>query len=325
MHESSVGSVEHRIGTTGLVALEVVRGSVRVRGSDGEDARVTVRSGGGHDPRAFLKVNRLADSLLVDVRGAPWSGAGAGLRGDIRSVDLDVAMPRGGRLDVNGISADVRVSGVMGDQRHRSVSGDLEATGVFGSFTAQVVSGHVRVEGGTYRYEGVSTSGGTHIRADRLVATRVRSVSGDVALAAAFEPEGTHRVETLSGDLRIVPNGGLTVSARGMSTRILSQLEHRSESHIGRRTAIVGDGRAQLEFRSMSGDVSLVAGDIDPAAYGEGTVGPRHGDRRDPIQDAGPSDQPDRPVDELSILRALERGEIDIDEAARLLEDEDHA
>ncbi len=315
MPERHVETIEHDIGATGLVTVDIIDGSVRVIGADGEEARLIVRSPEGDDAIGIAKIHRQAGELRVDVRGmSPGGGVRGLVRRDLPSIDLDVTVPRSARLHVNSVSADVHVSGVHGDQRHRTVSGDLDALGVEGNFIVQAVSGDVRVEGGSYSIETVTTSGDVEIRATRLLATQLRSVSGDVELAGEFAAQASHRVETVSGDLRIAPVGGLTVSARGLSTSIHSQLPHRSESRAGRRTVVIGDGRADLDFRSMSGDVSVIDGTSEHGRSGDRPAG------SSPLSPAVALP----PRDELSILRALERGDIDIDEATRLLEENDH-
>lgn len=320
MTDHRMETVEHRIGATGRLTLEIIDGAVRVRGGDGDVARVTVHMPDGAS-ESTLKVDRGPDELRVDVRDAIGASPRKGLRrGDRPLVDLDVEMPRSGRLAVSGVSADLHVTGVLGDQDHRTISGDVEVVDVEGSLTVHAVSGDVRVSGGTYALEGVTTSGDIQIRAQRLEHTRLRSVSGDLDLAAAFASETNHRVETVSGDLRIAPTGGLTVVARGFSTRIVSEIEHRSEWQPGRRTVIVGDGRAHLDFRSMSGDVSLVdASSADAHAAGTHSADTHSADTQ-------PSDQksvPPVPRYRLSILRDLERGAITVNEATRLLEESD--
>ncbi len=346
MADRRVETIEHHIGPAGLVTLDIVQGSVRVRGADGEDALVTVRMPAGEDPAAILNVLSQEEELSVDVRG--MSPATLGLRGLLRrelpSIDLDVTMPRMGRLNVNGVSADLHVNGIHGGQRHRTVSGDLDAVGVEGSLTMQAVSGDVRIEGGRYEVELVTTSGDVEIHAECLLGTRLRSVSGDIDLAGEFAAGSSHRVETVSGDLRIAPIGGLTVAARGFSTRIHSQLPHRSASHGARRTVVIGDGRANLDFRSMSGDVSVVEGSSEHGYSTDGAAPPAPpappatpsspsslappappAERSSPEKPPLPAAHGPAPLDQLSILRALERGEIDVDEATRLLEDNDDA
>lgn len=314
MSNNGRSEIVHRIGPTGLVALEIMDGSVRVRGTEGEEARVSVHGATGDVDEDFsdlVKVRRDEDELHVDVRATTLPGRSGFSRRGQTSMDVDIEMPREGRLAVSGVSADVRVSGVQGHQSHRTVSGALDARDVEGEFTVQGVSGDLRIEGGTYLLEAVTTSGDVQVKATLLRQSRFRSISGDVDIAAEFGDGASHRVETVSGDLRVAPLGGLKVVARGISTRVHSQLAHKSAFAMGRREVVVGDGHALLEFRSMSGDVSVVEAEPGPAAT------------RTPPPTA-PSTTESSPTNQLSLLQALERGEIDVEEATRLLEEMDH-
>jgi hypothetical protein len=83
---------------------------------------------------------------------------------------------------------------------------------------------------------------------------------------------------------------------------------------------VSGDGTARLRFRSLSGDVRLtgVAGRTTHAVPNEPQTAPPQ-----PPQPPAPPAPPAAPQmsneDSLEILRALERGEIDVEEASRRL------
>jgi hypothetical protein len=94
------------------------------------------------------------------------------------------------------------------------------------------------------------------------------------------------------------------VAVRGMSTDIHSALPHRLEGRADRRRLVLGDGAATMAFNSMSGDLAVTRSRQRPRPA-EASMAP-----------AAPT------ADERSeILGALERGEIDVDEAMRRLGD----
>jgi len=96
---------------------------------------------------------------------------------------------------------------------------------------------------------------------------------------------------------------------------VSSDLDHRIEGHQDRRRVTVGSGGPTVMFNSMSGDLSINR--------------PRRLDRMVPQPPAAPSapvpppppSTPTKPSadDQLAILQALERGEIDVEEASRRL------
>ena len=97
-----------------------------------------------------------------------------------------------------------------------------------------------------------------------------------------------------------------------------------------RRQLVFGDGSAQLSFRTLSGDAEL---DSSTATTGRGSAAPAMPAMPPfpamppmppippmPPMPAAPAEQTDSAEDSLEILQALERGEIDVDEATRRLE-----
>jgi hypothetical protein len=122
-----------------------------------------------------------------------------------------------------------------------------------------------------------------------------------------------HSIETVSGDVDVESSSGLTVEVRkGI------------DLGGGPKQRVVGDGAARLRFRSLSGDLHVMGAGADkgvknsrfsqfsPPAPPVPPVPPEPQLRPTPPADTGPSS--------LEILQALERGEIDVDEAARRLE-----
>ena len=149
--------------------------------------------------------------------------------------------------------------------------------------------------------------------APRIEQLRAATVSGDVELEGTCADGPEHRIETVSGDPSLGVVGGLTLEVRGLSTDADVRLPHRCEGSRDRRRYVIGDGGAQLLFSSMSGDI-----DDATCARRTGDAATATHRRRRPhrLRRDRPSIDDD---EQLEVLRALERGEIDVDEAARRL------
>jgi hypothetical protein len=143
-------------------------------------------------------------------------------------------------------------------------------------------------------------------------------------------PGEHHRIESVSGDLQLVPAAGLRLQVSGFSSDVDSELPYREESRGGRRVLVIGDGGAEVSFRTMSGDASILAGRFSTAQPPPDATLP--GEARPGTKRAGPPPPGEPPRDaarpiapaadrRLEILRAVERGEIDVNEATRLLEE----
>jgi hypothetical protein len=332
----------HTIGEGGILSIRTVRGSVRVRGIAGDEVRVEARyadrgdEGSNPQDDGVLKIEQLPGELRVEVdETAPGLRAALGinLRGGRPAVDFDVTMPHAAVLHLSGVSADLDVRELRGEQEIRTVSGDVSMDDVAGHISIQSVSGDVLIRGSSIALDGTTTSGDLSALAERLESVRARSVSGDLRLGGLLDPAGEHSIESISGDLEIAPAGGLTIRMSGLSGSFHSELPHRRESNGGRRSIVVGDGAASVTFRTMSGDLNLMrspaAGVPEPPVSAASPMLPPDAPAP-PLPPAAPvpptpASVPapagaDEPTDELAILRALERGEIDIDEAARRLE-----
>ena len=135
---------------------------------------------------------------------------------------------------------------------------------------------------------------------------------------------------TVSGDMLLAPAGDVRVEMATLSGDLQSELDGLTESRRGHRSLRVGSGEPLVEFRSMSGDLSVVRPTAVPAAYDPGRPKRRRTRRprpRTPPTERVPTSAPANGAivaayedARLRILRSLERGEIDVEEAGLRLE-----
>jgi hypothetical protein len=309
--------ISHLVGEAGSVVIRVTDAELQVSGTAGAEARVRaifeIRADSDEEADAIFSTVRLdverGDGLLdVHEPGQTTGGLeaiiGRLFRGRRGQVDLAVEaeVPHACSLKIDTVSGDLAAAGLDGAQHYGTVSGDLVLTDVAGSITTNAVSGDASIRArGILNVHTNAVSGDASIVAPELRGVRCNSVSGDVELEGAFGQGRDHRIDTVSGDLNVGLIGGAIIEVRGLSTDVRSSLPHRVEGRLDRRRLIIGDGAAHIVFSSMSGDI---------------LVGPS---RRAPAP-ARPSanEGAAAPVD-LEVLRALERGEIDVDEAGRRL------
>lgn len=332
--------ITHPIGAQGTLVLRTVRGSVRVRAADQLEARVEARYAASGEAMAadpesdgVLRVSRNPGELRIeaDDTGASLLNAiGKMFGGGRPRIDFDVTLPPTATLRLSGVSANLDIRGMRGDEEIRTVSGDVSLIDIGGQLTLQSVSGDTSIQGAEVDLRATTTSGDLDARVGHFRGTQVRTVSGDVRLAGTFDAGPDHSVESISGDLQVVPDNGVTANLTSVSGSIHTDLPHQRDSGRGRRTVVVGDGAASVSFRTMSGDLSIARSPAASAA-GNDTATPA-----DPVTSSSPavadapaaadsSRAPEHqsappPHDQLDVLRALERGEIDVETAARLLE-----
>jgi putative adhesin len=304
-------SIDHGVGERGRVSLKVTSGDVRLRGVPGGDAHVRATfeisaSSDADADRIFegvqLRVSRGSGDLSIEERDGPHTvGSVIGRlfgAGFTYGLTIEGEVPAAAELQLTAVSSDVDATDLRGEQQYRTVSGDLRVTNAAGSVRLESVSGDATVRADEpLAVDAQSVSGDLKISASTLRSLRANTVSGDVELEAELDPRGDFRVETVSGELAVGLVGNATFEIHGLSTDVSSELDHRLEGQVDRRRLIIGSGGPRLVFNSMSGDVNV---------------------RRPRRVAPQPAPAPDR-QSELEVLRALERGEIDVDEATRRL------
>lgn len=324
------GVMSHRIGPDGLVVLRVHDGTIRLRGVSGEV--VTVRAA-DRGPIEGLDIDPGDGSLSIasrrgfDVLGPDFLGLGRRDRaGRGRTKDLQLDVPSGAAVIVEGASADVDVRGMHGDQRYRSASGDLVLADVRGSLTIEAVSGDIEIgTDGRSTITARTVSGDLDLRAGSIAGLRATTTSGDLHITGRFDGAGPYAVVTVSGDATLAPLNDVRIEARTITGDLDSELPSRRDDAVGRRALIIGSGGPTITFRSTSGDVRVIAAN-GPSRHTP-TEQPAPPARPAPPAPTAPPDAPAAPRaatehedPRLAVLRELERGDIDVAEAGRRLE-----
>jgi hypothetical protein len=331
---TNAAELQHPIGSSGRFALRLPSGSVSVRAVDGTVATVRDLSGqrladrfrisSGDDFLELATRNRLGVSISI---GSLELGGG--------QAELAVEVPRGTRVAIDGASADISVTGVMGPGRYRTASGDLILQDVGGNLDVEAVSADLRIEAaGPIELVGRTISGDAVIRAPRLSRFEFNTTSGDIRVDADLAGKGPFSVRSISGDVTFVARGALEIEAQTVTGELTSDLQHRSESGPGRRVMWVGKGGASVTFKSVSGDLRVVeprdsapSAVLAPGVAAAKDTGPAGSDAtaaampefaRESRDEPGPS-SPELEAARLAILRDLERGAIDVETATERL------
>jgi hypothetical protein len=326
MTATTRGAIEHAIGAEGLFVLHIGSGDVRLRGIDGDLARVEDRHGQAVEDEFDVETGE--GSLAVRARKGLRIKMGPGRRD---TPDLDVHVPRRATIVVETSSGDLSGEDLAGEQRFHTVSGDIDLIRISGAVSIESASGDVDLmAAGVLRLKARTVSGDLAVRAGVLAEVSAATTSGDLAVAGELAPDGTHRVETVSGDAVLALAGGARIEVSTVTGDVKADGPHRTERTDGQRVIVVGDGRATLVARTMSGDVHVTrAKSIDirvdaaprPEAAPPTPAAPP--DATSPFDATSPSDAAIAAAYEdarLTILKQLERGEIDVTEAGRRLE-----
>jgi DUF4097 and DUF4098 domain-containing protein YvlB len=249
------------------ISIENMAGLVDVAGWDRNEVQVT----GTLDEKAEkLAIEGSGSSLSIEVRYPQRRNLNVK-----EGSRLTIKVPLGCELEVEGVSAEVIVDGVVGKVSAKSVSGDLLVRGAPADLDLETVSGGI-----TGEVTGASAS--------------LATVSGDVV---AHGVAGKLKVSTVSGEIEVRAAGPVT--------------DLSSESVSGSMTIVATPaGKAQWDISAHSGDVDLtVPANVD-ARF---TVGTFSGSIEDGFGHAAERTNKFAPGSELKFTQGAGGAEIDVE------------
>ncbi len=311
--------IDQTVRSSARLSVRLASAELRISAADTD--RITVRTRDGRPTHLDIEADREAVTIrekepigLVITRGRP-------------TASLDITVPASIEVATDIASGDTETHGLRGSQRHRSASGDLRLFDAAGPIELTTVSGAAVMElAGEADLTVRTVSGNLAVAGGSLAGVRISTTSGDVRLDSPLTGRSGNDIETLSGDASIRISGGVRVDARTVSGDLVTDLPHRSDGRMGRRTLIVGDGRIEVAFRSVSGGLRVLGWESagSTASRREPDERPTPALRTVPpvptapqLPVAPPSPASAGPVaaredDRMAILRAVERGELDV-------------
>ena len=221
--------VTKKADSNGRVSVEVKSGKIRVHGWDRAEVRVVGTLG-----------DRVKE-LKFDAKGSRTKiVAHLGLGMGQKSVDLDIYVPAGSELDIETVSASIRIEDMGSeDIDAQSVSGTIEIDRCDGEIAAESVSGTVSIAHAVEEVSVQTVSGGISV-AGNPTNVEAETVSGSVVIDGVAE---SVEVESVSGSIRI-------------SGAALEECVAKTVSGSVRYTGgLVEDG--EIDIHSMSGPITV--------------------------------------------------------------------
>jgi hypothetical protein len=256
---------------TGTVSIENLAGSVRVIGWDRKEVHV---KGELADEVKRLDVEEDDGDVTIEVVLPRRVD-------DVGETDLEIQVPNGSSLDIETVSAWIRIEKVHGDLVAESVSGSITCEGPAESVEFETVSGSIELSGVKTRIEAESVSGAVEIReaGGSVDAATVsgsvtikggdfehgdfESVSGALEFEGDFAAGGYYEFENLSGSTVIaVPDdvsASFTIESFSGSIKTDFGARIESEDHGPGKFCEFsrGGGDAEVEITSFSGSITL--------------------------------------------------------------------
>jgi DUF4097 and DUF4098 domain-containing protein YvlB len=257
----------------GEVEIVNVSGKVEVDGWDRSEVEVSGTAGDDVE-----RVEVTGDGNRTSIRVMSRSGHIWGSDGEARLV---VHVPAKSAVTATLVSADFKVTGVLGDLKLQTVSGnlggdaggDVRATTVSGDvrLTARAakvieiksISGDIEVTGGGGEVDITTVSGTATIELADVSRGRFKSVSGDMKASLALTPGAQIEGQSVSGDFGLifsaVPAAEFDVqSFSGDIRNCFGPKPVESRYGPGSRLQFTnGEGHARVLINTKSGDVKL--------------------------------------------------------------------
>ena len=297
-----------------------------------------------------LNVHVGSDGVRIDIEVELPRDHVAGTMVEVRNASGDVTIDGvEGTVNVTTASGDAHVRAVAGEVTAQSASGDLLVEQRAGGLTVRTASGDVQIKGGALDRVGAVTASG-----DLLIETDLRgagpfttqTVSGDVHLTGRLltgdggDHGATLTFQTVSGDAEVAPplrktgkrvwrlgpndTGGPEIAVRTVSGDLRARLDIARDG-----TAASADAETAPLVTPVPPVPAMpamppmppmpprppIAPEAPPTAADLDTV---------PLppaaEDAPLTATDDTEAERLAVLQALERGDIDVDEALSRLE-----
>lgn len=308
------------------LALKNVQGQVEVSGWDKPEVSVVAikRLGthwGAREAFAETEVEMEQKGCQIYLRtrrqheGGFFDWLWGGGRGPA-PVDYTVKVPATSSVSISTVTCEVVARDIIGSLHARSVTGTVDVQRVGGNIILSTTNGKIQGAelGGTLGVK--SVNGGIDLRRCSLTSLQAKTVNGKISVETSLDPQGSYSASTVNGSCRLaVPKDSRgTVEARfangDVSCELPCQLLDSSRGHWHGQ---FGGGGANITFKSVNGGLTIAVSDQVANVPSAPPAAP------------APSAPPGSESAEMAILKAVERGEMGVEEALQRLTEVEEA
>lgn len=203
----------------GTVEIEIGAGTVKIVGWKSNKVQIRGTVPEGED---MFEIDQDGDTISIEVAlpESDWDwddddddgdrrGRRGGRRiighGDRDDTELEIRVPHGTSLEIEGIAVDVTIENVSGEIALEVISGDVDLSGDLTELEIEVVSGDIDIEGNgdLSDLDIEAVSGTVEVRSglDRRASVSIQSVSGDIILYLASNASCDVEAQTFNGDI----------------------------------------------------------------------------------------------------------------------------
>ncbi|MGE5123787.1 MAG: DUF4097 family beta strand repeat-containing protein [Acidobacteriaceae bacterium] len=303
------------------VSVSNIRGSIVVEPGDPGIVEVTaVKHGSFDNGRYSVEMTQDSDgSVHIETHS---NESLLGFLSYPPKVEYALRVPQEVQLNTSSVSSTLQVSGLQGVFKFKAVSGDMQLADLSGPLKLSTVSGEIS---GT-RLSGVldlsTVSGKVRLQESSFPSAEASTVSGDLILQTSIT-DGPYKFGSVSGSVHMLvpPDTHCNAELNSVSGNIRSSLPATATrmGHGLKVTQILGGG-AEVRLKSVSGNLSfelegVPATPVQTASAASDTPAP-------PVPPVPPSPSPQASLSTAEILQRIERGELTVDEAIRLMKNQ---
>ena len=310
-----------QVATPARLIISNVRGSISIQAGEADVIEVkAVKHGNFENGSNVVEMTQDADgSVRVETRSHESL---FGLLSHPPKVEYTVRVPQGIHLEASCVSSTLNVSSLEGVFKLKTISGDAELANLTGPLKLNAVSGDISGSHLTGVLELGTVSGRVHLTESDFPTADASTVSGDLILQTPVSG-GPYHFSSVSGSVRLLvpPDTHCNAELNSVSGSIRSSLPA-TTTHMGHGLKVtqVGSGGTAVRLKSVSGSLSFEVEGV-PASnvpvtttYAAAPVSPMP-----PTPSVTPAPAP---LSTAEILQRIERGEMTVDEAIKLMKDQ---
>jgi DUF4097 and DUF4098 domain-containing protein YvlB len=299
------------------LVISNIRGSVTIQPGEANVIEVRAVKHGGFDNGNFsVEMSQDPDGTVrVETRNKEsWLG----FISHPPKVDYSVRVPQGSKIIASGVSNSLSVSDLEGEFKLKTVSGDIELSNLTGPFKFRAVSGAISGSKLSGTLELGTVSGRAKLLESNFPTADANTVSGDLILQTPIAA-GPYQFSSVSGAVRMLVPSETHCKAElnSVSGSIRSSLPVSSSTlGHGLKTAQLGEGGTLVRLKSVSGSLTFEVEGV-PVSNVSGRTAEQSAAPAAPP--STPSAPPPAPLSTEEILQRIERGEMTVDEAIKLM------
>ena len=254
----------------GVVEIEIPAGSVKVIGWSNAEVQITGTLAAGAELDFDSEGNTI--EIEIESEGHPAHSVS----------DIEVHVPAGSQVAVEGFELDIDVTGVTGsvevetingaitqsgaakDVSIQSVNGSVDVRGAAGRIEVEVVNGKITIEESSGDLEASAVNGEVIVRGGEFENVALESVAGEVRFDAELSAQGRLDIETVSGSVYVfvAPDVQADFSIETFSGQIENGLgvgTIQEEKYLPAKelTFVTGAGGPRITVETLSGSVHI--------------------------------------------------------------------